>query len=306
MLKIYNRKTRQYEVEKIVNEVWLDRLYGRAQGRFWLEIFFKRWICTFLYGLWYDTPWSARRIAPFVEEHRVNLAESAAGLHDFKSFNDFFARRLKPGARSFAPDPALLCSPCDGRLRAWEDIDINSLVQVKGLTYTLAELLADRELAEKYRGGTCILIRLAQDDYHRFHFVDSGVCSAGKQVKGYYYSVHPKALKVIPRIYCRNKKEVSLFRSEHFADIVYVEVGAKLVGAIVQTYTPGAPVQRGEEKGYFKFGGSTLILFLERDVVEVDPDLLEQTAMGYEVKVAAGEVIGRRKRGKETMREHGA
>lgn len=306
MLKTYNRKTGQYEREKIANETWLNRLYGNTGGGLWLELVFKRWICTFLYGLWYDTPWSARRIAAFVEEYGVDLAECAAGLEDFRSFNDFFARRLKPGARPFAQEPELLCSPCDGRLRAWQDIDIHNLVQVKGWTYTLAELLADRKLAEKYQGGTCILIHLAQYDYHRFHFVDQGACGPPQRLKGYYYSVHPIALQAVPRLYCRNKREISLFRSKHFGDIVYVEVGAKLVGAIVQTYTPGAYVQRGEEKGYFKFGGSTVILFLEKDVVEVDRDLLEQTAMGYEVKVAAGEVIGRRKKGKEPVREHGS
>lgn len=306
MLKVYDRKTGQYEAEKVVNEGWLNRLYGATGGSFWLDLFFKRWICSFLYGVLYDSSWSARKIEKFIKEHDVDLAECAAGLDDFKSFNDFFTRRLKSEARPFPSDPEILCSPCDGRLRAWEDIDIRNVVQVKGLTYALEELLADRELARKYQGGTCILIRLAQADYHRFHFVDHGVCSSSKPIKGYYYSVNPKALKAIPKLYCRNKREVTVFRSENFRDITYVEVGATLVGTIVQTYTPGSPVNRGDEKGYFKFGGSTVILFLERDAVAVDQDLLKQTALGYEVKVAAGEVIGRRKGGKEPAREHEA
>src|SRR5690606_17384066 len=116
----------------------------------------------------------------------------------------------------------------------------------------------------------------------------------------------PIALQAVPRLYCRNKREISLFRSKHFGDIVYVEVGAKLVGAIVQTYPPGADVQRGDGKGEFTCGGSTVIWCVEKGGVEVDRDLLEQAAMGYEVKVAAGEVIGRRKKGKEPVREHGS
>ena len=262
MLKIYNRKTRGYEIEKTVNEGWLNRLYGRAGGKFWLELFIKRKICSFLYGKFYDCGLSTEKIKPFIELYDIDMSESLQDVHEFKSYAAFFSRKLKPGARKFHPAADLLLSPGDGRLRAWDNIKIDSMVQVKGFSYTLEELLFERELAQKYAGGICLVLRMAPVDYHRFHFIDSGICSSGRPIKGYYHSVNPLALNTIPGLYCQNKREISILRSDNFKDITYVEVGAVLVGSIVQTHQPGAKVARGEEKGYFRLGGSTVILFL--------------------------------------------
>ncbi|MDP4094334.1 MAG: phosphatidylserine decarboxylase [Bacillota bacterium] len=292
MIKIYNRKTGEYEVEKVAGGGLLDTLYGSRTGKVGLELLVKRKVCSSLTGMLCNTRLSAGKIKGFIENFSIDISEAADGVESFKNFNEFFTRKLKPSARSFNQDRDMLVSPGDGRLRAWENIDIDGLIQVKDITYSLGELLNDRQLAQKYKGGTCVLLRLAPVDYHRFHFIDGGTCSESRKIKGKYYSVNPVALKSIPRVFCLNKREYSIQRSDNFGDVLYMEVGATSVGSIVQTYSPVRNVSKGEEKGYFKFGGSTTLLFLEPGKARIDEDILKQTEMGFEVRILAGETIG--------------
>jgi phosphatidylserine decarboxylase len=135
-------------------------------------------------------------------------------------------------------------------------------------------------------------LRLCPTDYHRFHFIDSGIPKENHCIKGHYYSVNPIALKSIPKLFCENKREWSLFKSDNFKDVLHIEVGATCVGSIFQTYSPDTKVNKGDEKGYFKFGGSTTILFFEKDSVKIDSDILDQSKFGFECKVLFGENIG--------------
>jgi len=292
--KIYNRKTRGYEQEQVAGEDSIKSTYHTVLGRLGLELLLKRKIYPFILGRLNDSRCSAGKIKGFIQEHGIDMSECIHDLHDFQSFNAFFTRKIKPEAREFAADPCLLLSPGDGKMRAWNNIDIERVIQVKGFSYTLAELLSDSELARQYRGGVCAVLRLGLADYHRFHFIDSGRCTGSKSVKGFYYSVNPIALQAIPALFCRNKRAVSTLRSKNFGDITYVEVGAAFVGSIIQTYRPDTAIARGDEKGYFKLGGSTILLFLEKGAAAVDGDILLQTERGYEVKVLAGEAIGRK------------
>jgi phosphatidylserine decarboxylase len=159
----------------------------------------------------------------------------------------------------------------------------------------LSELLGDNKIANEYEGGVCVVLRLCPTDYHRFHFVDSGVPASSNFIDGSYYSVNPTALERIPKLYCQNKREWSLFKSDNFGDIIHVEVGATCVGTIIQTYTPGEKVEKGKEKGYFKFGGSTTILFFKKDTISISEDILVQSSLGFECKVLMGETIGSKK-----------
>ncbi len=211
----------------------------------------------------------------------------------FSSFNEFFIRKLSKKSRPVSKDKNIFVSPGDGRLSAYENIDLDNIVQVKGFTYSLRELLKDDKVAKEYEGGTCLILRLCPTDYHRFHFVDDGVCGETKKISGRYYSVNPIALERIPKLFCENKREWSIFKSENFGDIIHVEVGATCVGTIIQTYTPGQKIKKGAEKGYFKFGGSTTILFLKKHMVKIDEDIVSQTSLGIETKVIMGESIGR-------------
>ncbi|MFZ5988976.1 MAG: phosphatidylserine decarboxylase [Bacillota bacterium] len=294
MIKIYNRYTKEYELEKVSGERLINILYNTAPGKLGLELLVKKRLCSDLSGLICDSRFSAGKIKQFIKEYDIDMSESLNKIEDFKTFNDFFTRRLKSDARHFNAENGLFLSPGDGRIRAWADIDIEKAVQVKDSYYNIGELLANSELANKYRGGTKIILRLCPVDYHRYHFIDDGICSESTRIKGHYYSVNPAALTSIPKVFCSNKREYSILHSDNFGDVLYMEVGATSVGSIVQTYMPGVRVKRGSEKGFFKFGGSTIILLIEKGLVGMDEDILYQTRAGFECKVAAGEVIGKK------------
>ncbi|MBM6860182.1 phosphatidylserine decarboxylase, partial [Clostridium saudiense] len=166
----------------------------------------------------------------------------------------------------------------------------------KDITYSLSELIQDNDIASEYEGGVCLVLRLCPTDYHRFHFVDYGTCEKTHFIPGNYYSVNPTALERIAKLYCQNKREWCVFHSENFGDIIHVEVGATCVGSIIQSYKANTPISKGDEKGYFKFGGSTTILFFKPNTIIVDEDILTQSSLGFETKVNMGETIGKKYR----------
>lgn len=294
MIKIYNRSTKKYEIEKVAGETYLKWCYSSPVGMKFLELFIKKKAFSKLYGKFCDSSLSKRKIGSFINDLDINMSLCEKKLEDFSSFNDFFIRKLKPEARPITNDKNILVSPGDGRLTVFSNIDLDRLVQIKGLTYSLKELIDDNSVAEDYNGGVCLILRLCPTDYHRFHFVDDGICSKTKKIDGSYYSVNPIALEKIPKLFCQNKREWSILKSKNFDDILCMEVGATCVGTIIQTYTPNTEVLKGEEKGYFKFGGSTTVLFLKKNTVEIDKDLLEHSSLGIETQVLMGEGIGRK------------
>lgn len=292
MIKIYNRKTKEYEIENVAGGTLLNALYASKAGNLGLELLVKRKIYSAVTGFFCDLRLSKMSIAKFAKNFSINLDECENKLEDYSSFNDFFSRKLKTTARNFDKQEDELLSPGDGRLQAWNNINYQSILQIKGMSYNLSELLQDEDLAKEYQGGVYMILRLCPVDYHRFHFFDSGVCSAPKKIKGEYYSVNPVALKKIPELFCRNKREYSIFKTDNFGEVLYIEVGATSVGSIIQTYIPDRRVKRGEEKGYFKFGGSTVLLFFKKDKIIIDEDIIKQTNAGFEIKISAGETIG--------------
>lgn len=292
MIQIYNRNTKSYETELVAGKKYIEWTYESPIGKGITELIAKRKIFSKLYGKYCDTKLSSKKIPAFVDEFNIDMNLAKKDIKDFTSFNDFFTRELISEARPITNDPDILISPGDGRLTAYENIDLDNIVQIKGLTYSLRELIKDDSIASKYENGTCIILRLCPTDYHRFHFVDSGTIGPNHAIKGSYYSVNPIALKNIPKLFCENKREWSILRSDNFGDVLTIEVGATCVGSIIQTYSPNSKVNRGDEKGYFKFGGSTTILFLKKGVAKIDEDIIHQTKLGFECAVKLGEHIG--------------
>ncbi|EPR10381.1 phosphatidylserine decarboxylase [Ruminiclostridium papyrosolvens] len=292
MIQIYNRKTKKYDIEQVAGGKLLDTLYTTGRGRLGLELLVKRKLYSALTGFFCDRKISRKTIKGFADKFSIDINECENKLEDFNSFNDFFARKMKPSARKFDKVREKLLSPGDGRLQALENIDKEKLLQIKGMTYSLSELLQDEKLAEEYNGGTYLILRLCPVDYHRFHFFDSGKCMETHKIKGKYYSVNPVALKKIPELFCRNKREYSIFKTDNFGEVLFIEVGATSVGSIIQTYTPGEHVSRGDEKGFFKFGGSTVLLIFKKNMVKIDEDIIQQTGEGFETRVLAGDIIG--------------
>jgi len=156
----------------------------------------------------------------------------------------------------------------------------------------LSELFADNNLAKEYEGGTMVSIRLTPANYHRMHFFDNGVITGTRMIKGDLYSVSPLALNRVVRLYCRNKRAVISFSSQHFGDVVLVEVGATFVGSIVHCFTDGQEVERGQMASYFKPGGSLVLMFLKKGCFTPCKELVLRTAEGYETKIPIGEPLG--------------
>lgn len=292
MIKIYNRETKDYDIENVAGLNYINWSYCSPVGKGMVELFVKKKMFSKVYGLYCSSRLSKKKIPKFVEQFHINTELCEKDLHEFRNFNDFFSRKLIDSARPIDKKATSLISPGDGRLFAFENINMNALVQVKGFTYSLRELISNDTVANEYEGGTCLILRLCPTDYHRFHFIDDGICGPTKKIKGSYYSVNPIALEKIPKLFCKNKREWSIFNSKNFDDVILIEVGATCVGTIIQSYQSNSPVKRGDEKGFFKFGGSTTILFFKKNTIKIDSDIIKETKKGFETQVSMGEKIG--------------
>ena len=287
-IRYYDRHSGALTTEKVAGEKWLVWLYNNPVGEATLWALAKRKVVSALYGSSMDRPSSVKKIKPFVEEFKINLG--TAQKQEFSSFNDFFTRKLKNDARPVDTCSAVAVSPADGKIPAYANIR-NSDFIIKGHRFNIPSFLNDDRLAEKYLDGTLVIIRLAPFDYHRFHFPVGGSVSHVNRIDGDYYSVNPLALRKMAEIFCLNKREFTIISNPLFGDVVMAEVGATMVGSIVQTYS-GNFVKKGDEKGYFKFGGSTVVLLFEINKIRIDEDLLINTLKGYETVIKEGERIG--------------
>ena len=292
MSKFYNRKTEKYEIERVAGESYINWIYSSPLGMKMLELLVKKKITSRIFGYYCDSSISKLKIKKFVDEFKIDMSYYEMPEKGFKNFNEFFYRNLKKEKIQIDNDSNSFISPCDGKILAYEHIDIKRLIQIKGIIYSLKELIGNDSFDSNYAEGSCLIIRLSPANYHRFHFVDHGTCSPTTKIKGYYYSVNPTSINRINKIFCSNKREWSILNSENFGEILYVEVGATFVGSIIQSYNNNEKVKKGDEKGYFKFGGSTVILFLKKEVFKIDKDIIEQTAKGMECSVSMGEKIG--------------
>jgi len=290
-IQYYVRESGQIKTEKVAGEKWLVWLYYNPIGEATLWTLAKRKLVSSIYGNMMDRTSSAKKIHPFIEDFDIDM--SVAQKQEFNNFNDFFTRKLKDDARPIDTSSNIVVSPADGKILAYANIS-NSDFIIKGYRFNVSSFLDNPGLAQKYFDGTLLIIRLAPVDYHRFHFPVSGNVSPNKKIDGDYYSVNPYALRKMAEIFCLNKREYTILSNPLFGDVVMVEVGATMVGSIKQTYK-GSSANKGEEKGYFKFGGSTVVLLFKKSKIQIDKDLLINTAKGYETTVKMGERIGEEK-----------
>ena len=267
----------------------LEWMYGSSLGRILVSILIRPWISRGA-GWLLDRRISAIAVKPFIKNNHIDMADFEE--REFLSFNDFFTRRVKQGRRPVDETPEHLIAPCDSKLTVYP-IEANSTFRIKGVDYTLAQLLRDEMLAKRFLGGTLLLFRLTVGDYHRYGYIDSGYLSEEIHIDGVYHTVNPAAASRYP-IYRENTREYALLESDHFGSLLQMEVGATMVGRIVNN--PGKRlVQRGQEKGRFEFGGSTIIVLLQKDAARIDEDILENTRREEETVVHMGQMIGRKK-----------
>lgn len=238
-------------------------------------------------GAFLDSGLSLGLISRFIKSADISLWEYEPGFYD--SFNAFFTRKIKSGMRPVDMTENAFVSPCDSKLTVYK-IDEQSRFIIKNGVYTVASLLKNRALAERYSGGLCMIFRLEVDDYHRYIYIDNGIKSRNVHINGKYHTVNPAALDKV-NVYSENTREYTLLRTGNFGDVVQAEIGAMLVGRI-KNHHERVRFSKGEEKGMFEFGGSTIVLLTLPGAVEIDGDILQNTAEGFETVVKMGERIG--------------
>ncbi len=292
-IEYVERKTNKIVIEDVPGEGFLKFLYYNPLGALPLNLLVKRKFLSSIYGRLMDKSSSKEKIKDFVNNYNIDMEESIKGIDEFVSFNDFFVRKLKSKARKIAEKPNEIASPADGKILVFDRISGMEKFFLKGQEFNLNEFFRDKELAKKYEGGVMAIVRLAPVDYHRFHFPLSGVVGKSNKIEGSYLSVSPYAIRKNFNIFCENKREYSELETDNFGSVILSEIGATMVGGIEQTYLAGTRVEKGDEKGYFYFGGSTCVLFFEKDKVAIDKDILENSKEGLETKIYMGERIGR-------------
>lgn len=265
---------------------FLKKMYGNALGRTVMKPLVHPAVSQ-IGGWLLNTSVSRLLVKPFVKANKIDL--SLCEKAEFNSYNDFFTRKLKDGARNIVMEEEVFISPCDGKLTVYP-ICMDTRFLIKHTPYTVRELLKNEKLAEKYCGGYAWIFRLSVEDYHRYCYVADGRKSKNVRIPGVFHTVNPVANDVCP-IYKQNTREYSLLRTNEFGTVLMMEVGALMVGKI-ENHHGEQMVKRGQEKGNFAFGGSTIILLTQKDKVKPDNDILKNTKCEYETIVQMGEKIG--------------
>ena len=289
-IKYIDRNTGREKIESVPAEGIMKWLYGSPIGKVALYVLLKRKLVSVLGGWFMNSIFSKKRIQVFITDYNIEMTDYLqTDASKFKHFNDFFYRKINPAKRPIGQG---VVSPADGKMLAFQSIEESTSFFIKGSHFDLSRFLGTAELAQKYRGGAMLIIRLAPTDYHRYHFPAKGIASETSMINGYYYSVSPIALRQSLEVFCENKRTISTLVTASYGDILISEVGATMVGSILQSYDVNSSVEAGSEKGYFAFGGSTVVLLFEQGKVKLSDDLIQNTKNGLETQVLVGQTIG--------------
>ncbi len=298
-IRYYHRAKQTIETEQVYGEAWLRWTYETVPGRATLHLLAKRWLVSAFFGWRMNWRYSAQKILPFIAEYDLDVDEFAKSPFAYRTFNEFFCRALKPGARPVAAGTRGAVLPADGRHLAFANMDAAAGFYVKGQRFDLPAFLGEghlpveqRVLTQEFAGGSLLISRLCPIDYHRFHFPVAGTPGEARLINGWRYSVSPIALRRHLDYLWENKRMLTFVDSPVFGRVLLAEIGATMVGRIVQTHVAGHPVAKGEEKGLFKFGGSCVVTLFAPGRIRFDADLLEQSAQQRETYARMGEHLG--------------
>lgn len=260
-------------------------LYRNFIGRLILKLLIRPWVSK-LGGFYMNRKCSKGMIKKFVKKNNIDLSQY--DMTNIKCYNDFFTRKIIDGARNINMESDKLISPCDSKLQAFK-INEESIFNIKDSYYKIEDLIQNKELAKEYINGYCLIFRLTVDDYHRYCYVDNGTKTKNTPIKGVLHTVNPIALERY-NFYKTNSREYCILETENFGKIIQVEVGALMVGKISNHHQEYA-FSKGEEKGMFLFGGSTIVLLVKENI-KIDEDILFNTSNNDETVVRYGEAIG--------------
>ena len=262
-------------------------LYGHAWTRGIMKTLARPFFSRFV-GFFMNRRFSAWFIKGFVRKNGIRMEDFEE--RKFRSFNDFFTRKVKGTARPVENSENTVISPCDARVSAYTVGD-DLTFTVKNTVYNVKDFLKDSALAQYYEGGTLLVLRLCPDDYHRYHYLDDGSILNTYKIPGVFHTVNP-IIHDYAEVYKENTREVASLMTLHFGVVTYVEVGATFVGKIVNLQKQGQMFKRGEEKGYFEFGGSTIVLLFAKDSVKIDGRFFKNTKENLETRVLYGMRLG--------------
>lgn len=264
----------------------LKFLYHTVSGRIFLKLLSSRWVSK-LCGAFLDSHFSKPLIKHFIHKNHIDITEYICD--NFKCFNDCFSRKIKRGLRPIDQSPESLISPCDGLLSAYQITD-KTILPIKQSHYTIDMLLKNRRLSSHYQDGICLVLRLCVHHYHRYCYIDNGVKGKNFFISGKLHTVRPIALEAIP-VFTQNCREYTIMKTENFGRVTQIEVGAMLVGKI-KNHHGNTSFVKGQEKGMFLYGGSTILLLFEKDKIKLSQNLFNMTKRGEELSVKMGEKLG--------------
>ena len=296
-IKYFNRMTGKNEVEKVYGDSFIKFLYCSEAGKKLGGIFTNK-IFSKTYGAFQDLPSSHRKVKPFIEKFNIPIQDYEPGSRpsldssdSYRSFNEFFIRKFKLGKRSFVSEANRMAAFAEARYVGFDSVDEKSVYPVKGQYLKAKDLIGNDQIAKIFEGGPLLIARLCPVDYHRYHYPDNGKVVEHYPISGAFDSVNPLALKEKNQIFIKNERHVSILQTENFGRLAYIEVGAICVGKIVQTHRWNKPFLRGEEKGYFLFGGSTVILMGEKGLWKPSNDIIQNTKNGIETYLHLGQEV---------------
>jgi len=262
-------------------------LYETVAGRSILKLLTNKKISK-LAGLYMDSPLSCRIIPGFIKKNNIDMSLYADEIYD--SFNVFFKRHIKSSKRPIDIESKHLISPCDGLMSVYQIHD-GLVVPIKQSEYSISDLVKDNRIADMYKDGICFVFRLCVNHYHRYCYPDSGYKSINKHIDGELHTVRPIALRNRP-VFTQNSREYTLIKTDNFSTVLMMEIGAMLVGKI-HNHHQREKVMRGEEKGYFEYGGSTIVMLVKNDTIHVNKNFFDATDSGMEIPVVMGEMIAK-------------
>ena len=286
---MYISRERNSEVN-IVTEpsLTLKFLYNTFIGRLILKFLITKPISN-LAGLFMNSPLSKFMIKRFIDKNDINMFEYDD--RKYKSYNDFFTRKVISYKRPINASKDVLISPCDSKLIAYKITD-DLTIGIKN-RYNCINSLVDKEILEDYKGGNALVFRLSTDNYHRYCYIDSGSKGKNNKIKGVLHTVQPISLNKY-NFYNTNSREWTILNTNNFGKVIQVEIGALCIGKIKnehETYI----YKKGEEKGYFEFGGSTIVLLFKKNTIKLDDDIYKNSQENIETIVKYGERIGKAK-----------
>jgi len=283
MMKIYDRSQKKYIEEIQYGKNKLSFLYNNAFGRIILKIVINP-LFSKIYSYYKKSTLSKKDIQKLIDQYKIDM--TLYEEKDYSSFNDFFTRKIKKEKRKIPKEKNSFISPADSKLIIYKIS--NQKINIKDTNYTIEELVKDRIDLSEYKNGYCLVFRLSMDDYHHYCYPDNGKLEDYYQVKGKLHTV--SSISENYKIYKENKREVSILKTDSFNELIYIEVGALLVGEIKNNYQ--RTFKKGEEKGYFSLGGSTIVILVKDNVLKLDQDIVYNSEKKIETKVKYGEKIG--------------